>query len=269
LDTLPDDLPGQVRLLRSLVDWCRDDGDVRWLVIGCSLARARADWMSDLDVAMGVTDGQVEGVVRRFVGSAGGFGDLVECLDHWLAAVDRPHRRVFAQYADRTQIDLVIVDTSNSNLPGTVVLYDPDGLVTARTIPAAPSDVAWTWACLAWEALANLGKYLRRRSPWEAHDRLETARKHFWQLWALTDGVPGPEYGITSVLDAEGTPSLPVGIERTLAGLDLAEIWGAASCLAVLLTDLQDLPKARGARVPEAFGRFVTEDLEAFRACTE
>jgi hypothetical protein len=53
------------------------------------------------------------------------------------------------------------------------------------------------------------------------------------------------------------------------AGLDLAEIWGAASRLAVLLTDLQDLLKARGARVPEAFGRFVTEDLEAFRACTE
>jgi hypothetical protein len=225
--------------------------------------------MSDLDVAMGVADGQVDEVARRFVRSAADFGDLVECFDHRLATVAPPHRRVFAQYADRTQIDLVVADASNNNLQGTVVLYDPDGLVTARTSPAAPADVAWTWACLAWEALANLGKYLRRRSPWEAYDRLEAARNHLWQLWALAETVPEPEYGITSVVDAEGAPSFPAGIEQTLAGLDLAEILEAASRLAVLLTDLQDLLKARGARVPEAFGRFVTEDLKAFRVGTE
>ena len=218
---------------------------------------------------MGVTDGQVDAVVGRLVTSAGDFGDLVQCFDHKLATVPLPHRRVFAQYADRTQLDLVVVNASNSNVPGSVVLYDPDGLVTKRTGPADPGDAAWTWACQAWEALANLGKYLRRRSPWEAHDRLEAARNHLWQLWAVVKLVPEPEHGVTSVLDAPGEPYFPVGIEETLAGIDLREIFEAASRLAVLLTELQGLLKARGIRIPEALGRFVIDDLKAAGFGTE
>jgi predicted nucleotidyltransferase len=270
LSALPEELAGQKRLLSALVRWCRQDPDACWLVVGCSLVRGNADSMSDLDMAVGVTDGQVEQVARRLSGAAGEFGDLVECFDHRLAALALPHRRVFAQYADRTQIDLVVGDASNSNVPGVMVLYDPHGVITGRSGPAELTGPARTWACLAWEALANLGKYLRRRSPWEAHDRLEAARAHIWQLWALAEMVPEPQFGVTSVLDANGPPSFPVGIESTLAGIDLVEIFEAAVRLATVLTDLQDrLVRTGMFHMPEALGRYVANDLKRFVLCSE
>lgn len=182
-----------------------------------------------------------------------------------LADVAFPHRRVFAQFADRAQVDLFIADASNSNGPGTVVLYDPGNMVTKREGPHPElAGLAWTWACLAWEALANLGKYLRRGSTWEAYDRLEAARGHFWQLWALAEGVPEPQYGVTSVLDA-GAP-LPVGIEPTVSGLEPSRLMEAASRLGALLSNLQSrLSRDRGYRFPEDFGRFVGDDLKVLR----
>ncbi len=188
LESLPTALGGQRQLVQGLIDWCERDPDARWLVVGCSVALGNADALSDLDVAMGVTEGQVEVVVRRFVEAASHLGHLVECFDHRLGEVVFPHRRVFVQFADRTQVDLFIAEASNNNVPGTVTLYDPDNTVTKRDSP--PPDLAaaaWTWACLAWEALANLGKYLRRGSIWEARDRPEAARGHLWQLWAFAE----------------------------------------------------------------------------------
>jgi hypothetical protein len=41
---------------KGLSTGCEHDPDARWLVVGCSLARGNADRLSDLDVAMGVTD---------------------------------------------------------------------------------------------------------------------------------------------------------------------------------------------------------------------
>src|SRR5947199_380510 len=68
------------------------------------------------------------------------------------------------------------------------------------------------WAFGGWCALADLGKYLRRGSTWEALARLNEARSQLWQLWAVTLGVPDPQYGLTSVLDfAPG--ELPAGFE--------------------------------------------------------
>ncbi|MGH8995204.1 MAG: hypothetical protein ACRDYB_04095 [Acidimicrobiales bacterium] len=54
---------------------------------------------------MGVTDGQIEAVVQRIKDAAGGFGELVECFEP-IPTVSEPQRRIFAQFADRTQIDL-------------------------------------------------------------------------------------------------------------------------------------------------------------------
>ena len=263
LGSLPSGLERQRLLLQGLIDWCEHDPDARWLVIGCSLARGNADPLSDLDVAMGVTNGQVEVVTRRFVEAAGYLGELVECFDHRLADVPFPHRRVFAQFANSTQVDLFIADASNSNGPGTVTLYDPENMVTKGDGPAADlAAAAWTWACLGWEALANLGKYLRRGSIWEAYDRLQVARSHFWRLWALSEMAPEPQYGVTSVLDAGA--SLPEGIERTVAGLEPSDLLAAAIHLAALLSELQAvLSRDRGYRLAEQLGRFVTDDLGA------
>jgi hypothetical protein len=265
LDSLPPGLNQQRRLLEELIDWCEHDPDARWLGVGCSMARGNADPLSDLDVAMGVTDGQVEVVAYRFAEAASHLGELVECFDHRLADVAFPHRRVFAQFADRTQLDLFIVGASNSNAPGTVTLYDPGNMVTKRDGP--PPDLAgaaWTWACLGWEALANLGKYLRRGSRWEAYDHLQVARGHFWQLWALAEMAPEPQYGVTSVLDA--VAPLPAGVESTVACLEPSDLLEAGSHLVALLSELQArLSRDRGYRFPEHLGRFVGEDLRALR----
>jgi hypothetical protein len=111
-----------------------------------------------------------------------------------------------------------------------------------------------SWACLGWETLANLGKYLRRPWGWEAHDRLQAARGHLWQHWALAETVSEPQYGVTSVLDAGA--SLPAGIESTVAGLEPSDLLEAGSQLAARLSEPQARSSTdRGYRFPEHFGR--------------
>jgi hypothetical protein len=60
LDGLPEELSAQRRLLQRLLDWCQREDDVRWLTVGCSLERGNADWMSDVDVAIGVSEDHFE-----------------------------------------------------------------------------------------------------------------------------------------------------------------------------------------------------------------
>jgi len=51
IDRLPAELAGQQALLRCLLALCEADDSIRWLVIGCSLARGAGDRLSDLDLA--------------------------------------------------------------------------------------------------------------------------------------------------------------------------------------------------------------------------
>ena len=291
---LPPDLQAQKALLTALTGWCEADPAARYLVVGCSLARGNADWMSDLDMAMGVDEAEVEAVVGRVMAVLAGFGPLVQVFAHRLPTFHAPHRRVFAQYADRSQVDLVVAPSTSANLPGTVVLYDPDGLVTAHEAPAAGEAQATEWAALGWAALADLGKYLRRGSPWEAHQRLEEARAQLWKLVALAAGVAEPQFGVTSLLDAqpghwgpaEGEPDVGepdvgepdvgepgqgepgrqwrAGMAATVAGLDGPGLRGAALALAARLEQVEDGLAARDlCRPPVALARFVRRDLEA------
>jgi hypothetical protein len=96
-------------------------------------------------------------------------------------------------------------------LLGAVALHDPDGHLarpfTPRSLQAGPAEVR-EWAFLGWVALADLAKYLRRASPWEALVRLNSARDHAWRLWAAAHGVAYPGVGLTSVLDAPELASL-------------------------------------------------------------
>jgi hypothetical protein len=272
LADLPAGLARQQRLMEAVVSWCQTDPEVRWLVVGCSMARGNADGLSDLDMAMGVIDGQVDAAVGRIVDAVGGFGELVECVQHRIPTVAIAHRRIFAQFADRTQIDLVVADASNNGNPNTVVLYDPSGVVVTEFAASdvASSEAVWTWSCQAWEELVNVGKYLRRQSPWEAHDRLEAARSHLWQLWAVAEGIAHPQYGITSLLDGIEPAAFPIGIEATASGIDLGDVLEAAIRLASVLTDLQRrLVETGRYRLAEAFGRFVTRDLKTLRSSAE
>jgi hypothetical protein len=113
-----------------------------------------------------------------------------------------------------------------------------------------------------WCTLADLGKYVRRGSAWDALKRLNEARAQLWRLWAATRGVPQSQYGLTSVLDY--LAGIPDGIEQTICDLDSGRL------LAASLRGCSGRPTAswgeeQRAALPSAMGRFVIRDLETCR----
>jgi hypothetical protein len=268
IDDLPSGLAGQRGLLRGLLALCDADDRISWLVIGCSLARGAGDRLSDLDMAMGIRDEDFEAARPDLRRAVAGLGDLVESYYHQLPGLTQAHERIFAQFADRSQIDLVLFPASvpGGSVPNVVVLYDPDDqlVIASQTRPVTPAQIR-EWAFGGWCALADLGKYLRRGSAWEALARLNEARALLWQLWAVTLGVPEPRYGLTSVLDfAPG--QLPASFEGTVADLDPARLLDGARHVAALLNEVGErLPDDQRAVLPEAMARYITADLEQIR----
>src|SRR5689334_5816244 len=191
---LPDELRGQQAIMRRLLAFSEADPDVCWLAIGCSVARGAGDRMSDLDMGIGVTEAVYAAARDRIRLAADRLGDLVESYHHQLPGVPPPHERVFAQYADGCQLDLVILPAvlPGGPLPRTVMLYDRDGQFADGVAGAAVGGPAASdgpapgpdagqpgpeagqlreWAFGGWCALADLAKYVRRGSGGEALDR--------------------------------------------------------------------------------------------------
>ena len=78
IEELPAGLAAQQGLLRGLRALCQADQDVRWLVVGCSLARGAGDWLSDIDGAVGVSAERFAAVFPRVRAAVDGLGELVE-----------------------------------------------------------------------------------------------------------------------------------------------------------------------------------------------
>jgi hypothetical protein len=215
---------------------------------------------------MGVRDEEFDATAADVRRAVDGLGDLVDSLHHQLPSVPTTHERIFAQFASRCQVDLVVFPASvpGGSVPHVVVLYDPGHLLTVadERHPVTPGQIR-EWAFQGWCALADLGKYLRRQSAWEALDRLNAARAQLWQLWAVAHDVPEPQYGLTSILDfAPG--SVPPGMAATVADLDPARLLSAARHLAALLSGIgRHLPPDQRAALPNAMARYVTADLAA------
>ena len=269
IDDLPPELAGQQALLRGLLALCDADDRISWLVIGCSLARGAGDRLSDLDMAMGIRDEDFEAARPDLRRAVDGLGELVESYYHQLPGLAQAHERIFAQFADRSQVDLVLFPASvpGGSVPDVVVLYDPDDrLVTAAERKPVTSGQVREWAFGGWCALADLGKYLRRGSTWEALARLNEARAQLWQLWAVTLDVPDPQYGLTSILDfAPG--QVPASFEGTVADLDPGRLLDAARRVAALLHEAGErLPDDQRAVLPGAMARYITVDLEQIRS---
>ena len=199
-------------------------------------------------------------------------GALVDVLRHRSGPADQWVRRIFAQFADSTQLDLAVVAEAQiearrrgGGVQDFILLYqapappgsqEPDARMPAvgsalRGEPQAAYAVTGEqireWAFLGWCALIDTDKYLRRDSLWEAHSRLHEARHHIWALWAAAHGALYPWHGLSQVLDHD-PGNLPPGIESTVAGLDAADLRRAAG---------QHRSTRRGQRVrrPAAPGR--------------
>jgi hypothetical protein len=269
---LPADMTGQQAILGRLLDLCDADESIRWLSIACSVSRGAGDGLSDLDIGIGVraADGEFDAACEHVHRAVDGLGELVESFAHQLPRVPFPHVRIFAQYADRCQIDLVVAPAAAEfgKIPHVVTLYDPDGTAPPRAgedEPPTPAQVR-EWAFLGWSALADLGKYLRRGSLWEAYGRLGAARDQAFAVQAAAGRVPQAQYGLTSILDF-APATLEAEMAETVAGLDLAAILAAARRLARLLEEAGGrLDPARRAAFPAAMGRFIRADLDGLAA---
>lgn len=252
LEVLRARLPGHAALIDALLATCRGDDRIRVLELQCSIARGTGDELSDLDLGMAVRDEAWEAVADELPDRLRGIAATVDLLAHAMPEWgSRPHRRLFVQYADGRQIDLVVQPASavRGRVPGAVVLYDPDGQLAEERVvavaTATPDDVR-TWEVLGWESLANVAKYLERGSAWEALERLTQARDLALRLWATAEDVPYPLFGLTSLLDAD-PPRLPDGLDATAAHADLDELAAAArACV--------DTLRAAGARARDRLG---------------
>ena len=252
LDDLNRRLPLHGEVLRQLRDGARLDARVVQVSVGCSIARGTADEFSDIDCELSLSEEAwpsglelVEPLVRSC-------GDVVELLHHqWPGAGTGESRRTAVVYASGVQLDLMVWPVSawsGMRPPNTVVLYATCPVFTRPWDPggALASDARLReWRFLGWWALLDADKYLRRGSFWEARQRLEQARTVVWQLSAAAQGVPFPEYGITSLLDAAGA-RLPDAAETTAALNDIPGLRAAVSRCADLLADQWNLLAGRG-----------------------
>jgi hypothetical protein len=295
LAALPDELAAQRRVMTGLVDRCEAWPLATSLLVGCSLGRGAADALSDIDAALGVEAergqagaervGTVEALV---VAALPDLGPLVDVLRHRTGPADEWVRRIFAQFADGTQLDLAVVAEANieerrnrGGAPDFIPLYqasarqgsgEADARMPAdRSAPISEPLAAYEvngdqireWAFLGWCALIDADKYLRRGSLWEAHSRLHEARDRIWALWAAAQEAMYPWHGLSQVLDHD-PGNLPPGIESTVAGLDGADLLRAARASTGILTAVSaaaarrypvDLPLAMAAYVTRALSR--------------
>ncbi|HUB41740.1 MAG TPA: hypothetical protein VMA72_23080 [Streptosporangiaceae bacterium] len=264
VEQLPDEMAGQRTLLRGLLSFCEAEESIRWLVIGCSVGRGAGDYLSDLDTGIGVRDDAFTAAIRVVRQAVDGLGELVDSYQHQIPAVTSAHVRIFAQYANRCQVDLMVFPASRGSQPvaGAVALYDPDAVIVtpAHRAPPTAAEVR-EWAFRGWCCLADVGKYLRRGSAWEALIQLNNARDELWRLKAVAAGVPDPEFGVLSILDFAPETIAP-GMAATVADLDPARLAPAAWQLANLLDAFgQQLPAEHRAALPDAMARYVINDL--------
>ena len=307
LAALPGELGAQRRVMTGLVDLCEAWPLARSLLVGCSLGRGAADALSDIDAALGVDAprgeagaGVVDSVEAMVAAALPDLGTVVDVLRHGTGPVGQHVRRIFAQFADGTQLDLAVVAEAEiearlraGGAPDFVPLYrasrrapnaqpktqtqpqaqEPGGQAPGTKEPTAAyavtGDQVREWAFHGWCALIDADKYLRRGSLWEAHGRLHEARHQIWALWAAAHGAMYPWHGLSQVLDHD-PGNLPPGIESTVAGLDAADLRRAARAAAEALTTASEAAheaasdvaeQAHPAGLPTAMAAYVTRAL--------
>ena len=290
---LPDELAAQRRVMASLADRCETWPLAMSLQVGCSLGRGAADALSDIDAALGVDTprgevgaGRIGTVEALVVAALPEMGALVDVLRHRTGSDSQHVRRIFAQFADGTQLDLAVVAAADietrsraGGAPDFIPLYqaparpgagEPDEQApVGGSAPGSEPLAAYAvtgeqvreWAFRGWCALIDADKYLQRGSLWEAHSRLHEARHYIWVLWAVAHGAMYPWHGLSQVLDHD-PGNLPPGIESTVAGLDAADLRRAARASAqVLATASEAAVRRHPADLPAAMAAYVTRVL--------
>ncbi len=266
IESQPDELAGQREIMLRLLRWCESDERVRWFGVACSVGRGAGDRLSDLDTGLGVETDDFDAAVQAAHRAVDAAGDLIESYHHKLPGLTITHERIFAQYADRCQVDLVVMTAAEGfgGIKDFVLLYDADGraLTEFEQPPVTPVQVR-EWAFNGWACLADVGKYLRRGSAWEALERLHQARAELWRLLAVSYDIPNPQYGVTSILDF-APDRMPEDLAVTVSPLELSSLREAARDLASRLGTVGDLLAPElAATLPNAMAAYISADLAA------
>ncbi len=264
LAALPAQLRAQRRIMERLLDLCLAQPAARVFLVSCSIGRGAADELSDVDCYLGCQPELVDEMIAAVRAALPQMGELVDVLAHAF----RGMTRIVAQFSGCVQLDLVVAAAIEGRAPDEVVLFDPDGLMSSDRVVRSDivtAEDVFEWAFLGWEALANVVKYLRRGSLWEALARLDQARDRIWALWAAARKARYPVFGLSQVLDRD-PGDLPDGIEATVAGLDAAALRAAAIASAGVLSQVsQHAAQVYAAAVPDALARHVTALLQPAR----
>src|SRR5215471_16667092 len=137
LAALPDELAAQRHVMCGLVDRCEAWPLAMSLLVGCSLGRGAADALSDIDAALGIDALPGEAGAGRIATAEAAvtavlpeLGTLVDVLRHRTGPAGQHVRRIFAQFADGTQLDLAVVAEAeiearlrNGGAPDFIPLY--------------------------------------------------------------------------------------------------------------------------------------------------
>ena len=257
LRSLPTVLSRQRAVIGRLLEHARSDERVRLFVVGCSIGRGAADKFSDVDTLVGVRERTFDDMVRSSTELVRAGGEVLDMFQQIIAPTSPDERRsqhTYAHYMDGVELDLAlaIARETQQPRPDWVVLYDPDETVRGEALSKAAStdDVrAWGFNCLV--RLHACTKYLTRGSLWEAHLMLERARADYWSVWATSETVADPMYGLTAVLDDPRMP-MPADIAQTVALLDRSALAHAALALLDLLLAARPGAEAALSETPTA-----------------
>lgn len=246
LEQLREDLPRHAAIIDALAAAVVADDRWRFLSVSCSLGRGNGDQLSDIDAGIGVGEPlAVDDLERDSLSLVAGAGELVDALVHHWPGLGENDRRIAAEYRSGVQLDLVFfpADNRSGRLPDeefAVVDKDhrlddvPRARVAARAelLPAQCRE----WTFIGWWAVSDAAKYLRRGSLFEAVARLVDIRERALNLFAASQGVRFPEFGLTSLLDYPPF-ELPDGLADTYARPDDRRSVAAA---ALAVADLLD-----------------------------
>ena len=236
INRLPPAVSAQAGVLTRLLEAAADDQRIRAVSLAGSMARGEADELSDLDTRIWVADDEFDSVLADLPSFARAVGEPLDILfetpgSHFL----------FVQYVDGVQLELLALRASEAAgaVGGESVLFDRDSRLSGIEETPARWDIN-LWLGWAWMRLFDVEKYLRRGDHWRALTTLEEARTMLLRHHAATMGIPEPQLGLPSILNAHET--LPERLEETVAGLDAAELRRAASVCAEMLAKYERRP---------------------------
>ena len=271
LDALPDDMSGQVRILRLAIADSKSDPRMIALQVQGSVGRGTADRRSDLDLGLVVDDaawpsiaGEVPAIIRRW-------GEVMDDRHKFLPSPDAPDAlSTWAQFANGIQLDLIMVPTSRflGSGPDGRTLFDPHGMILTTDHPQRLTDAESVsmWASTCWHALTETAKYLERGRPLAAAEWLYPARQATISCWAAAHGLEFAAFANVMAAQLGVSCPWPVGLEKTYSSPEPQAVLSAARALAGLQVRTDALLEVRLGIKPRPLAGWVSSRLAVLQA---